>query len=78
MTGKGFWSQSLEVAPQETAAEVEAALSLLIGATQPGDEDGIAKADFDQLPERPRKYVEDLVRLLVELDGRLPEELGNL
>ncbi|MGS2724911.1 hypothetical protein ACVBEJ_14315 [Porticoccus sp. GXU_MW_L64] len=70
-----FWSQSLEVASQETAAEVEAALSLLISATQPGDEDGIAKADFDQLPERPRKHVEDLVRLLIELGGRLPEEL---
>lgn len=71
-----FWSQSLEVAPQETAAEVEAALSLLIGATQPGDEDGIAEANFDQLSERPRKHVEDLVRLLVELDGRLPQELA--
>jgi RecB family exonuclease len=70
-----FWSQSFEVAPQETAVEVEAALSLLISATQPGDEDGIAKVDFDQLPERPRKHVEDLVRLLVELDGRQPEEL---
>lgn len=70
-----FWSHSFEVAPQETAAEVEAALSLLVSATEPGDEDGIAEADLDQLPERPRKHVEDLVRLLVELDGRLPEEL---
>ena len=70
-----FWSQSLEVAPQETTVEVEAALSLLIGATQPGDEDGIAKTDLDQLPERPRKHVKDLLRLRVELDGRLPEEL---
>ena len=70
-----FWSQSLEVAPQETAAEVEAALSLLIGATQPGDEDGIAKTDLDQLPERPRKHVKDLLRLRVKLAGRLPEEL---
>ena len=70
-----FWSQSLEVAPQETAAEVEAALSLLIGATQSGDEDGIARTDLDQLPERPRKHVKDLLRLRVKLAGRLPEEL---
>ena len=70
-----FWSQSLEVAPQETAAEVGAALSLFISATQPGDEDGIAKTDLDQLPERPRKHVKDLLRLRVKLAGRLPEEL---
>ena len=30
-----FWSNSFEVAPQEVAAEVEAALSLVVSATQP-------------------------------------------
>ncbi len=70
-----FWSQSLEVAPQETAAEVEAALSLLVGATEPGNKDGIAVADYSRLSERARKHVQDIIRLLAELDGRLPEQL---
>ena len=68
-----FWSNSFEVSPEETAAEVEAALSLLVGATDAGSE--IAIADSVQLPERPRKHVQDIVRLLHELDGRLPDEL---
>ena len=68
-----FWSKSFEVSPEETAVEVEAALSLLVGATEPGGE--IVLADFDQLSERPRKHVQDIVRLLHELDGLLPDEL---
>ena len=68
-----FWSNSFEVSPEETAAEVEAALSLLVGATEAGSE--IVIADSVQLPERPRKHVQDIVRLLHELDGRLPDEL---
>ena len=68
-----FWSNSFEVSPEETAAEVEAALSLLVGATEAGSE--IVIADSDQLPKRPRKHVQDIVRLLHELDGLLPDEL---
>lgn len=68
-----FWTQSFEVAPQETVAEVEAALFLLVSATQPGGK--IDVSNFDQLTARPRKHVEDLLRLLETLDGRLPEEL---
>ena len=68
-----FWSNSFEVSPEETAAEVEAALSLLVGATEAGSE--IVIADSDQLAERPRKHVQDIVRLLHELDGLLPDEL---
>ena len=68
-----FWSNSFEVSPEETAAEVEAALSLLVGATEAGSD--IVIADSDQLPERPRKHVQDIVRLLHELDGLLPDEL---
>ena len=68
-----FWSNSFEVAPEETAAEVEAALSLLVGATEAGSD--VVIADSDQLPERPRKHVQDIVRLLHELDGLLPDEL---
>lgn len=68
-----FWSNSLEVAPEETAAEVEAALALLVGATNANS--GEVITDSDQLPERPRKHVQDIVRLLQELDGLLPDEL---
>lgn len=68
-----FWSNSFEVSPEETAAEVEAALSLLVGATEAGSE--IVIADSDQIAERPRKHVQDIVRLLHELDGLLPDEL---
>ena len=68
-----FWSNSFEVSPEETAAEVEAALSLLVSATEAGSD--IALADSDQLPQRPRKHVQDVVRLLHELDGQLPDEL---
>lgn len=68
-----FWSNSLEVAPEETAAEVEAALALLVGATDANS--GEVITDSDQLPERPRKHVQDIVRLLQELDGLLPDEL---
>ncbi|MEX2489622.1 MAG: PD-(D/E)XK nuclease family protein [Pseudomonadales bacterium] len=68
-----FWSNSFEVAPEETAAEVEAALSLLVGATEAGSE--VAIADPDKLTVRPRKHIQDIVRLLHELDGLLPDEL---
>jgi hypothetical protein len=68
-----FWSNSFEVSPEETAAEVEAALSLLASATEAGSE--VVLKDSDQVPERPRKHVQDIVRLLHELDGLLPDEL---
>ena len=70
---KAFWSSSFEVAPEETAAEVEAALSLLVSATEPDGE--VLITGSDQLPERPRRHVKDIVRLLAELDGSLPDEL---
>lgn len=70
-----FWSNSFGIAPQEAAAEVEEALSLIVTATQPADELSSATLDFDQIPERPRKHVEDIVRLLIQLGGRLPDEL---
>ena len=68
-----FWSNSFEVSPEETAVEVETALSLFVSATEAGGE--IVLTDSDQLPERPRKHVRDIVRLLHELDGILPDEL---
>ena len=68
-----FWSNSFEVAPEETTAEVEAALALLVGATDVNS--GRVITDSDQLSERPRKHVQDIVRLVKELDGLLPDEL---
>lgn len=68
-----FWSQSFEVAPGETADEVEAALSLLVSATQPGEQIDIKH--LDQLADRPRKHVQDIVQLLGHLDGLLPDDL---
>ncbi|PSJ17664.1 PD-(D/E)XK nuclease family protein [Nitrosomonas supralitoralis] len=68
-----FWSNSFEVSPEETAAEVEAALSLLTSATEAGSE--VVLTDSDQVPERPRKHVQDIARLLHDLDGLLPDEL---
>ena len=47
-----FWSNSFEVAPEETAAEVEAALALLVGATDVNS--GRVITDSEQLSERPR------------------------
>ena len=73
-----FWSNSFEVAPQEVAAEVEAALSLVVSATQPGIEISSDALNFEGGADRPRKHVADIVRLLVELDGLLPDELLNM
>lgn len=68
-----FWSKSYEVSPEETASEVEAALCLLVSATEVRSD--IVITDSDQLAERPRKHVRDIARLLHELDGLLPDEL---
>jgi len=68
-----FWLNSFEVALEETATEVEAALSLLVSATEPGVDIDLTNADL--LPERPRKHVQDIVTLLRELDGLLPDDL---
>lgn len=68
-----FWSDSFEVSPEETAAEVEAALSHLVGATEAGGD--IVIMDSHQLPERSRKHIQDIEHLLHELDGLLPDEL---
>lgn len=68
-----FWLNSFEVAPEETATEVEAALSLLLSATVPGVDIDLTNAH--ELPERPRKHVHDIVKLLRELEGLLPDDL---
>ena len=84
-----FWSKSFEVAPQEVATEVETALALFVSAVHPVKCDGLDISDLEQnsdrlkkyvqnLPDRPRKRVQDLVRLLIDLGGRLPEELDSI
>lgn len=70
-----FWSNSFEVAPQEVTAEVEAALSLVVSASQPGKEISSDAPNLERIVDRPRKHAEDIVRLLVKLDGLLPDEL---
>lgn len=72
-TSGAFWSDSLQVAPRETAAEVEAALSLLVSATSPGPT--IAFPDLERVPDRPGRHIDDIVRLLEALSGALPEDL---
>ena len=59
-----FWSNSFEVAPQEVAAEVEAALSLLVSATQPGKEISSGALNLERIADRPRQHLEDILRLL--------------
>lgn len=70
-----FWSSSFEVAPHEVAEEVEAALSLIVSSTQPSDSVGDAFFNSDRILDRPRKHLEDLMRLLDAMGGLLPDEL---
>lgn len=73
-----FWSNSFDVAPQEVAAEVEAALSLVVSATQLSFDVSNTFPNFDQILDRPKRHVEDIFRLLVKLDGLLPDELLDI
>jgi ATP-dependent helicase/nuclease subunit B len=75
-TPDAFWERSLEVAPVETTRAVEAALAQLYGAhpvAEPLDFEMVAV-----LPERPRRHVRDLLRLIESLNGRLPDDLTIL
>ena len=73
-----FWSTSFEVAPQEVAAEVETALSLVVSATQPGIAISSDALNLERIADRPRQHLEDILRLLVKLDGLLPDELLDI
>ena len=68
-----FWTESYQVAPDETTAEVAAAFSLIMGATDPAGKIGITNSE--QLSARPRRNINDLIRLSDELDGALPDDL---
>ena len=68
--GAAFWSESYAVSPQETANAVEAVWCGLVSASDPG---GYLQIPLpDQLPERLRKHLEDLIQLAGTLDGQLP------
>ncbi len=69
-----FWSKSIDVAPEETAAEIRGALINLISATDPLQD--LEQIGTERLPARPRRVVGDLTRLALALDGSLPGSLG--
>lgn len=69
-----FWARSFAVAPVETAQAVETALVQLLSAHPVGEPFAVVRVDA--LPDRPRRHVHDLLRLLERLKGRLPERLA--
>ena len=71
-----FWSESFSVAPAETAQAVAAALDAVLSATDPGGD--LKELKLDGLPERPRRHLDDLLRLASELGSRLPPELAAM
>ena len=74
--GDAFWTKSLSVAPVETGIAVKSALIQIVSATDPASDTEIA--DLEGLPERPRRYLDDLFRLAKLLEGRLPPELSMM
>ena len=72
-SGRGFNIESLSVAPVETSEAVALALSQILSATDPSKAPDLQ--GLEQLPERPRRHIADLIHLTQSLDGRLPDEL---
>lgn len=71
-----FWSKSFEVAPHEASAVVEAAFKQVISASNPTGTLGIL--ELEDLPERPRRHLEDLLQLVEVLEGNLPGDLAAI
>ena len=71
-----FWSRSLSVAPMETSDAVKAALVQVVSATDPTSEIDIT--GLEGVQERPRRHLDDLIRLARSLDGRLPSGLDMM
>lgn len=69
-----FWGRSLAVAPAETMQVVETALVQLLGAHPVGSPFDVTR--LAALPARPQQHVRDLLRLVEQLDGRLPGSLA--
>ena len=71
-----FWSRSLEAAPDETVAAVEASFLQVLRGLPPGARlSGAATNAGGDLPERARRHLADLARLHDALAGALPEEM---
>ncbi len=71
-----FWTDSFRVSPAETSRAVESALTQLHCAADPGA--AIDVRGLDKLPERPRRHLNDLLRLTQSLAGRLPDALASI
>ncbi len=71
-----FWTESLSVAPVETGEAVKSALTQIVSASDPTSD--IEIADLKSLSERPRRHLDDLLRLATSLDGRWPQELSTI
>lgn len=68
-----FWTQSYEVAPQETASVIESSYCEILSATDVMTDFGNLKSD--QLSSRTSRYLDDLVRLNEGLKNVLPSRL---
>ncbi len=71
-----FWTESLSVAPVETAEAVRSALVQIVSATDPASD--MRVAGLEELPERPQRHLNDLFRLAKLLEGRWPQELSKM
>ena len=71
-----FWSQSFEVAPDETAAAVKKALVTFISATDPHEP--VALDSSGDFSGRVNVRIADLATLASSLHGRLPDDLERI
>lgn len=71
-----FLSESFKVAAAETGQAVGVALAAVLSATDSSGD--LAVKGIERLAARPRRHLEDLVRLAKALGGRLPPELAAI
>jgi len=71
-----FWTESLSVAPVETAKAIKSSLIQIISATDPMAD--IEVTGLDELPDRPRRHLKDLFQLAKSLEGQWPQELSMM
>jgi ATP-dependent helicase/nuclease subunit B len=74
--GGAFWSESSQVAPHETRGAVLASLVEVLSATDPAGPPDVP--GLDALPARPRRHLDDLLRLAEALGPDLPAELAAI
>ena len=73
---KGFWEESLSVAPTETARSLRREFVDLLGSSDPAT--ALADLDFAALPDRPRRRMNDFKRLGQLVDKCLPSDLETI